>query len=160
MRRPIRCPNREQKKRQQNKKTGATAMQTELRTKQLMALIERSIHRLETVTEADVAAMIRPVLVRRRRALAQLRGAMGPTVSPYRRSLPQRGGPVTLAALLEDEHEILAAYDDAIFAARAGGHDTRLLRDQRAEAEQAFLALGRRVTPPAPSSSPIPGARG
>lgn len=101
----------------------------------LINSVHRSLVPLEVLAQSHAA--LRPILLRRRRALANLRAAARERhVGSPLASVPL-ATPVTLGQLADSEMALVQMYDHALQIITSV--DARLLSDQRAEAAEGSL---------------------
>lgn len=105
--------------------------------------LDTSLHRLEMTQISSLADVLRPILLRRRRAASALRTAlrMQDANPPPPRNLTPSGQPATLSAICDDERRLLLRYDATLVEGHFDDRVAELLREQRAETEQAYLTL-------------------
>ena len=123
--------------------------------KALVALLDQNLRLLEAHQHLDPSPGVGAIAVRRRRACSSLRASLrlrGETV-PH---LAARGQGLAPAATMNDlrraESKLLGSYDAVLGLIDTGAAESRLLHDQRAESEQAYLSFATRP----PLAMPLP----
>lgn len=109
--------------------------------------LDSSLHRLEASDISALAEVLRPIVLRRRRAASALRMAlrMQNSPPPLLRTVSHNTQPVTLTAICDDERRLLLRYDATLGEGHFDDKVADLLREQRAETEQAYLTLWTRL---------------
>lgn len=115
----------------------------------LLLELEHSLRALEAVQDGGVADILRPIVLRRRRAVSALRTVMRglPAMAQGRRAEVRRPVRWTIRDICREEQALLSCYDAAIAACPTESPVQGILGLQRAETEQAFLYLTTRFGP-------------
>lgn len=119
-------------------------MQTRQTLIDLIRALDRNQRQLEAhLGRADPDLDVRPMLLRRRRAAATLRASLRyhGLVPPAPPSGGRQQDRHSLHDLWHAERRMLSLYDAALAHAAPGTPEHGLLREQRAESEQALLSL-------------------
>lgn len=122
----------------------------------LVAALDRSLRQLDFFMALGHGALVRPILLRRRRALLTLRTILrwgGHPAQPVALQ-PDDPAPLSLHSLWQTERGLVALYDAALAQTPAHTIENGLLVAQRAEAEQAFLTISAALTDRGPARQP------
>ncbi len=119
----------------------------------VIAALDQSLGLLEAESGRGLGALVRPMMLRRRRSGATLRAMLrwyGITPPPTQGRAPVATH--SLYALCQSERRLISLYDTAIQMAGQNAPEYRLLVEQRADVEVGFAALSGVLTSARPGS--------